>query len=235
MSKKRILILATGDKKGGGSGAQEMKEYSLTDPPGLDADIVGFVSNHEFGGVSKHAKAFNPEVPFKFWDGPFNKEGYQRLVAEFNPDLVMCSGFLKKVVGIDPRIVLNIHPALTPNDGTHGEFGGQGMYGRFVHEAVIKAFHEGRVTQSGITIHFVVTGYDCGPVVWQKAVHIREDDTPKTLANRVNQVERAWQSDVVNLIINGLVRLIEIDEKLEVVADKSLKGFPGLMATAWTG
>lgn len=231
--KKRILVLASGGAKGGGSGAQEMMEYSRTEPFVLDADIVAFVSHHENGGVRKHAD--NLGVPFKYWrpERKFDADGYRSLVEEFEPDLVMCSGWLKQVFGCDPRKTVNIHPALLPGGGKHGKFGGPGNYGHFVHEKIIAAYRRGEVTQSGVTIHFVIEEYDAGPVIWRMPVLIRKDDTPDTLGGRVNQVERAWQSHVVNLLVNGLVKLDGEPGNWHVVADRSVQGFPGLVVDNW--
>lgn len=234
-NKPGILVFAGGNKIGGGSGFQEMKEYSLTDPPGLSADIVAVVSNHERGGVYKHSQYFNPKVPFRFWPGPFRAEGYQSLVEEFKPDIVQLSGWVKMTFGLDPKKTVNIHPGLLPGKGEHGEFGGQGAYGKNVHIAAIKAFQEKRIIQSGVTIHFVTEGYDEGPIIWKMPVLIRKEDTPKTLANRVNQVERAWQSHVVNLVANGLITLHGGPENWEVVVHRSLINFPGISATARIG
>jgi len=229
--KPRMMVFATGEKDGGGSGLLEMGEYSLTNPPGLDVNIVAAISNHENGGVSVHADTL--KIPFRFWDGPFNAEGYQALVDEFNPDMISLSGWLKLTVGLDVRKAVNIHPGLIPGRGEHGEFGGLGLYGKNVHIAAIKAFHQGRITQSGVTIHFANEKYDEGPTIWRMPVLIREEDTPESLANRVNQVERAWQSHVINLVANRQVILRGEPKNWEVTAHMSLKNFPGIQATAW--
>lgn len=229
--KKRILILASGSKNGGGSGAQEMKEYSCTSPAVLNAEIIAFVSNHPEGGLYKHAE--NLGVLFRYWPGPFDANGYQSLIKAYEPDLVMCSGWIKQVAGLDPRTTVNIHPALLPGGGTHGRFGGPGMYGHFVHEAVMEAYRRGEVTQSGVTMHFVTEEYDVGPVIWQMPILIRENDTPDSLGGRVNQVERAWQSHVVNLLVHGRVRLEGAPGDWYVAAERSVIGFPGLVVDRW--
>ena len=87
---------------------------------------------------------------------------------------------------------LNVHPSLLP------AFGGQGMYGRRVHEAVLE--HGCRV--SGCTVHLVQGGYDSGPILDQLSVRVEDDDTPDTLAARVQAAER-------ELYPRGLARLLE--------------------------
>lgn len=199
--KKRVLVLASGDAEGGGSGFQELVEQSRTEPPILDAEIVGVVSNHSRGGVWKRAGTL--EIPFEHWAGPFTAEGYQEWVKKFHPDFVMCSGWLKLVKGLDPARTVNIHPGPLPR------FGGTGMYGHHVHEAVMAAFKKGEIIQSEVTMHFVDELYDRGPIFFQLPVLIRPDDTPETLAKRVNEKERAWQSKVLNLIVHRFVYLHE--------------------------
>jgi phosphoribosylglycinamide formyltransferase-1 len=210
--RKRLLVLASGDVEGGGSGFQEMVEYSRTSPPALDADIVGVISNHPSGGVYK--KAMNLKVPFEFWNGPFTAEAYRAWVEEFKADYVMLSGWLKFVRGLDPARTINIHPGPLPR------FGGPGFYGHHVHEPVMEAYWAGEIIQSEVNMHFVLdsidgsekgddskAAYDRGPVFFKKRVLIREDDTPETLAKRVNEVERTWQSIALNQVIQGHIFL----------------------------
>lgn len=193
----KLLVFASGSKDGGGSGFQEMVEFTRTDPPVLDANIVGVVSNHEFGGVRKKDDKLG--VPFIYWKAGslYGAEGYQRLVEQFKADYVMLSGWLKLVCGLDPARTINIHPGPLP------EFGGPGLYGHHVHEAVTKAYREGRIKQSAVTMHFVTEEYDRGPIIHQFPVLIREDDTPETLAARVNEKERALQSIILNRVVHG--------------------------------
>jgi phosphoribosylglycinamide formyltransferase-1 len=205
MTKKpRVLVLASGTTTGGGSGFQEMVEYTQTDPPILNAEIVGVASNHSSGGVFTKAKALG--IEFTHCPRPVTAEDYQALVEYFTPDLVMCSGWLLPVSGLD-LTVINIHPGLLP------KFGGKGMWGHHVHEAVMAAYHRGEITQTGVAMHFVTDykkqqesgvedPYDKGPVICQFPVKIRPDDTPESLAEHVNEVERFVQSRVLNLIVH---------------------------------
>lgn len=94
---------------------------------------------------------------------------------------VVMAGFLKHVL-IPPDFenrVINIHPSLLP------QFGGPGMYGQHVHEAVIRS----RATESGCTVHFVDNQYDHGPVILQRQCPVQPDDTPESLAARVFEQE----------------------------------------------
>jgi phosphoribosylglycinamide formyltransferase 1 len=196
----RVLVFASGDEKGGGSGFQELVEFSRTNPPVLDVQMIGVISNHPKGGVQRRADALR--IPFEYWSGPYDAKGYRALVEKHQADFVMCSGWLKFVRGLDPAKTVNIHPGPLPR------FGGSGMYGHHVHEAVMAAFHRGEITQSAVTMHFVDdVAYDNGPIIFQMPVLIRPDDDAETLAKRVNEKERAWQSYVLNLVVHRNIYL----------------------------
>ena len=198
----RVLVFASGDEKGGGSGFQELVEFSRTDPPVLNAQIIGVISNHQTGGVLKRADALR--IPFEYWSGPYDTNGYRAFVEKYQADFVMCSGWLKFVRGLDPAKTVNIHPGPLPR------FGGAGMYGHHVHEAVMAAYHRGEITQSAVTMHFVdEAAYDHGPIIFQMPVLIRPEDDAETLAKRVNEKERAWQSHILNLVVHRHIYLKE--------------------------
>lgn len=213
--KKRILVFASGDKIGGGSGFQEMVERSRTEPKILDAEIVGVVSNHKTGGVFQKSVALN--IPFIYFPGPYTAENYKNMVAGFKADYVMCSGWLKPVAGLPEGKVINIHPGPLPR------FGGKGMYGHHVHEAVIAAYRRGEITQSAISIHFVNEEYDRGAGIVRIPVLIRPEDTAETLAARVLKVEHNYQSLILNQIIRGEIFLSK--ERLVYFRNEDLSRF----------
>jgi phosphoribosylglycinamide formyltransferase-1 len=122
-------------------------------------------------------------------------------LAAHRVDLVVLAGYMRK---LGPRTlaafknrILNVHPALLP------KFGGQGMYGRFVHEAVLAAGE--KVT--GATIHVVDGEYDHGPVIAQTDVPVMPGDTPETLAARVQAKERELFPDTLRRIVAGAIDL----------------------------
>ncbi|HVP78432.1 MAG TPA: formyltransferase family protein [Thermodesulfobacteriota bacterium] len=196
----RVLVFASGDDKGGGSGFQELVEFSRTHPPVLDAQIIGVISNHQNGGVRRKADALR--IPFEYWPGPYDAKGYRGFVKKYQADFIMCSGWLKFVRGLDAAKTVNIHPGPLPR------FGGAGMYGHHVHEAVITAYRRGEIIQSAVTMHFVdEAAYDHGPIIFQMPVLIRPEDDAETLAKRVNEKERAWQSHILNLVVHGQIYL----------------------------
>lgn len=116
-------------------------------------------------------------------------------------DLVILAGYMKKIgdltlQGFKGRI-LNIHPALLP------EFGGKGMYGGRVHEAVLAA----GAKESGPTVHLVDEKYDHGPILAQTKIPVYSDDTPETLAERVLIEEHKIYSETIGKIVAGEISL----------------------------
>ena len=118
-------------------------------------------------------------------------------LQEHNIDWVVLAGYMKKVgektlTEFAGRIV-NIHPSLLP------KYGGQGMYGMHVHEAVLAA---GEI-ESGVTIHHVTSDYDEGSIILQESVPVLPDDTPETLAASVLQLEhRLYTKALEQLMVN---------------------------------
>ena len=92
-----------------------------------------------------------------------------------------------------PQKIINIHPALLPR------FGGKGMYGMHVHEAVL----EKREKESGITVHFVNEAYDEGAIILQEKVAIVEGETPESLAGKIHQLEYKYYPEVISNLLFG--------------------------------
>lgn len=134
---------------------------------------------------------------FESWEA-FNAE-LSAAVDCVKPDLICFAGFMllfrpdSKYYGR----IMNIHPALIP------AFCGKGMYGHHVHESVIEA----GVKITGCTAHFVDENYDTGPIILQKAVEVRDDDTPDTLAERVQAAEREIYPQAIQLFADGRLRI----------------------------
>lgn len=193
MSKKRLLVFASGSHNGGGSGFEGLVE-GVRSGVIKNAEIVAVVSNYPNGGVRRHADRLG--IPFRFMSSPWDSASYQALANEYQPDLICLSGWLKLVRGLEGWVVINIHPGPLP------EYGGPGMYGHHVHEAVIA-----KKVNSAVTMHFVSGEYDRGPVFFRYPVTIRPNDTAETLGSRVNEFEHGWQPWITNLVLNGTIRL----------------------------
>jgi len=150
--------------------------------------------NPEAQVLERAAKAKIPHVLVRRdqWSDPDLVLG---LFRENQIDFIVLAGFLLKVpdflLSAFPDRVVNIHPALLP------KYGGKGMYGMRVHEAVI---NHGE-TESGISIHFVNESYDEGPVLFQARCPVLGDDTPEILAMRVQQLEYQHYPKVVEELV----------------------------------
>lgn len=206
MGKPRILIFASGSLTGGGSGFENLARMTHTGI--LDANIVGVVSHHpREGGVGQRAARLH--VPFIHFKPPWNEERYRQLAAETGADFFLLSGWLKYVVGLDPASTFNIHPGNLPR------FGGGGMHGMRVHEATMDAFTRGEVHHSAVCMHFIRAHdpdrphdvqYDTCSVFLRQQVRIERDDTPETLAARVQAMEHQLQPEISNLVIHREIR-----------------------------
>lgn len=141
----------------------------------------------------------------------FNEALYQELAGR-EIDLVVLAGCLvvipDKIIREFENRIINIHPSLIPS------FCGKGCYGLKVHE---QALQRG-VKISGATVHFVDEGTDTGPIIMQKAVEVRDDDTPEVLQRRImEQAEWVILPEVINLIAEGRVSVSEGHVKLSLI------------------
>ena len=130
---------------------------------------------------------------------PFFRGGaYVAALEEKKIDFIVLAGFLWKIpealVKAYPGRIVNIHPALLP------KYGGKGMYGQFVHEAVIAAGDK----ESGITIHYVDEHYDHGDPIRQVKVLIEPEDTPETLAKKIHLLEYEHFPKIIEEVILNL-------------------------------
>lgn len=218
MEKKRLLVLVTGGKgeDEGASGLHILFEATQTEPPILEnTEIVAVVSKYRGGGAETKANRFG--IPFEHMISPFTAEKYQALERKYETDHVTCSGWVDYVLGLDPRNTTNIHPGPTK------DFGGLHFYGKKVHETVLEAYKKGKITQTAVTMHFIIEdpedgvdgkkGYDKGPEFFARPVLIREDDTVDILAKRVNTVEHAWQPFILNLVIQEKIIYRESEDR----------------------
>jgi len=125
----------------------------------------------------------------------FETTGYVESLQNADIHFIVLAGFLWKVpevlVRAFPKAIINIHPALLP------KYGGKGMYGAKVHEAVIAA----KETESGITIHWVNEHYDEGAIIFQANCNLDTNDTPDTLANKIHALEHAHFAPTIEKLL----------------------------------
>ena len=178
----------------------------------LDAEVVCVLaSKTSAGGLERAARRGIPARAIPRRDHPDVEAFNDALHAELGRhavDLVALLGFLSpfRVRGYAGRVI-NVHPALIP------AFCGHGFYGHRVHEAVL----ESGVRLSGATVHFADDEYDHGPIILQESVPVRDDDTPDTLAARVQAVERRLVPEAIRLFGEG--RLVIEGRRVRIKPD----------------
>lgn len=187
MKTRRIAVFASGS----GTNAQNIFSY-FADNQNVIIDSLW--SNNPNAFALERARKFGVET-FVFTKDEFvNSDFVVKKILERKVDLVVLAGFLWLIPPslIDAVRIINIHPALLP------KYGGKGMYGAKVHEAVV-ANHE---KESGITIHYVNEKYDEGAIVFQAKCDITESDTPDDVASKVHQLEYQYYPEIVLKVLN---------------------------------
>lgn len=162
------------------------------------AKVSLIVTNKADAGVLDIAK--EEHIPFLIVNKQtFREEMLKEQLQSYNPSLIVLAGFLWKIpdtlVSAFPDKIINIHPALLP------AYGGKGMYGQFVHEAVINA----KEKESGITIHYVNEVYDSGDIILQArcAVH-NEKDTAESLARKIHALEHFYFPRTIEFLLSNM-------------------------------
>lgn len=189
-SPKRIAIFASGK----GSNAEVLISHFKNN---TKAKVVLIVSNNASAGVLNIAAKHGISTLLLEKEQFFRGNGYVNELKAAKIELIVLAGFLWKVpatlLKTYPQHIINIHPALLP------KYGGKGMYGHFVHEAVLT----NKETESGITIHYVDEVYDHGAIIFQNKCEVKETDTAETLANRIHQLEHEHYAKVVEGLIES--------------------------------
>ena len=188
----KVAIFASG----GGSNAEKIIKAQYDEGAGYSVDVI--VCNKPGAGVLNIAAANGIDTILITKDD-FNRPA--ELISELkerNTGFIVLAGFLWKLpaalIQAFPGRIVNIHPALLP------KFGGKGMYGHHVHEAVIASGEN----ESGISIHFVDELYDHGNIIFQATCSIQPTDTPDSLADKIHQLEHEHYPRVVRETIGRL-------------------------------
>lgn len=185
----KIAIFASGT----GSNAVKIIEHFKDKP------------QYEFVVLSnkKDAPVLEKAQKLKIATYTFNRKDFYETenVVDFlkaqNVDFVVLAGFLwlipENLIRLFPNKIINLHPALLP------KYGGKGMFGSRVHEAVIEAKEQ----ESGITIHYVNGKYDDGQIILQAKCNITEEDTPESLAQKIHQLEYFYLPKTIEKLIKN--------------------------------
>lgn len=184
---KRIAIFASG----AGSNAKVLIDY-FKDHSTIKIALI--VCNQPKAGIVNIAK--KEKIPLLLINKKiFEEDGYNSPLQEHGITHIILAGFLLKIpkslIQLYANKIINIHPALLP------KYGGKGMYGNAVHQAVINA----KEKKSGITIHFVDENYDTGKTIFQITCKVDPDDNPESLAKKIHQLEHAYYSKKIEAVL----------------------------------
>ncbi len=188
MKNKKIAIFASGS----GSNAQKIVEH-FKENSTIEVSLI--LTNNPAAGVIERARTLH--IPVVVFDKTTftTTDKIVQLLQNQQIDLVVLAGFMmlvpKNLVEAFPNKIVNIHPALLP------KFGGKGMYGHFVHEAVVA----GKEKESGITIHFVNEKYDDGAVIFQAKCTVSPTDNPNDVAAKIQVLEHEYYPVVIEKLL----------------------------------
>ncbi|WP_163709138.1 phosphoribosylglycinamide formyltransferase [Mangrovibacterium lignilyticum] len=183
---KRIAIFASGS----GTNAENIIEYFKSS---RDIFVDSLWSNNEDAYALIRAEKLDVETFTFDKDDLYRSIEVLETLSDRKIDMIVLAGFLWLMpVNLTGEFTtINIHPALLP------KYGGKGMYGRYVHEAVIK----NKEKESGITIHYVNERYDSGSIIFQSKCPVVATDTPESLAERIHQLEYEHYPRVIEEVL----------------------------------
>jgi len=184
-----------------GSGTNLQAIMDKIDENYINARIAVVISNRKDAYALDRAKAANIPTAYirrsDYLSDEARDYAIMHILEEYNVGLVVLAGYLgilsKPFVEAYRLRIINVHPSLIP------AFCGKGYYGHRVHQAAL----DYGVKVSGATVHFVDEGIDAGPIILQKAVEVKDDDTVETLAARILTVEHELLPEAVKLFIEG--------------------------------
>jgi phosphoribosylglycinamide formyltransferase-1 len=192
----RIAVLASGT----GSNLEALlRHLGYPTPSSAEVRVALVLTNRPTAGALQIAARYG--VPGRVLADPDAGHAMTSVFADEGIDTIALAGYLKRIPTAVTEAfrgrIINVHPALLP------AFGGPGMYGHHVHQAVLDA----GVRVSGVTVHFVDAMYDHGPIIAQWPVPVRSDDTASTLAARVLRVEHRVYPVAVESVAAGRISL----------------------------
>ena len=190
MGKIKVAIFASGS----GTNAEEFFNYFTSH---LQIEISILYSNNPDAYALTRAAKFGIVTEVFNWKELHQSNVVKQSLESNAIDFIVLAGFMwlvpEKIIDKYTKHIINIHPALLP------KYGGKGMYGNHVHEAVIASGDK----QSGITIHYVNQHFDEGEIIFQARCEVDTDDTPDTLASKIHQLEYANYPAVAERIITS--------------------------------
>ncbi|HZF65194.1 MAG TPA: phosphoribosylglycinamide formyltransferase [Chitinophagaceae bacterium] len=188
---KRIAVFASG------KGTNAKKIIDHFNEASNDSKVVLIICNKAGAGVLEVAESAGIPTLLIEKEQFFRGDAYVPELTAAKVDFIVLAGFLwkmpPKIIDAYPRKIVNIHPALLPR------YGGKGMYGNFVHEAVLAA----KDRRSGITIHYVDEQYDSGDIIFQATCDIDERDDAESLSQKIHALEHEHYPKVIERLITS--------------------------------
>ena len=194
-TQKKIAVLASG------SGSNLQAVIDAIKSSRLNNTVIAVViSNKKDAFALERAKNAGIETLFVNPKEFKSNEEYDKKLIEvirnYNVDLIVLAGYMRiltaSFINAFANKIINIHPALLP------DFGGKGMYGKYVHEAVLKS----GVKESGCTVHFVINEVDAGPIICQKKVPVMSNDTVDSLSKRILMEEHKLLVEAIDKVLS---------------------------------
>jgi len=185
---KRVVIFASGS----GTNAENLIKFFQNRETG---SVIQVLTNNPHAKVLERAKNLNISALTFNKIALYKTDDVLNILKSSNPDLIVLAGFLWKfpesILQEFPNKVINIHPALLP------KYGGKGMYGHFVHEAVVA----NKEKETGITIHYVNENYDEGAIIFQAKCDVASTDSAEDVAAKIHQLEMKHFPEVVESLL----------------------------------
>ncbi len=194
----KLAVLASG------RGTDLQSVIDASEKNEIDAKVVVVISDRENAFALERAKKHGIDACFVNPENK-NREEHEKEVSEiidkYSVDLIVLAGYLRMLtpyfISNYRNRIINIHPALLPF------FGGKGMYGEKVHKAVL----DSGMKITGCSVHFVDESIDGGPIIIQKAVEVKDDDTVETLASRVLEEEHKILPEAIQLFAEKRLKI----------------------------
>lgn len=187
-TQKKIVIFASGS----GTNAENLIKYFQNSQ---NARVIAVFSNNRTAGALRRAHNLKVKALLFDKEALYHSNEILNVLKDLKPDLIVLAGFLwlfpRRILREFPDKIVNIHPALLP------KYGGKGMYGERVHEAVIA----NKEKESGISIHYVNENYDEGKIIFQATTQLDNNDTPSSLAEKIHQLEYKHFPEVIEKLI----------------------------------
>ena len=188
---KKLVIFGSG----AGSNAVNICRYFKNSS---DIEVVLICTNNKDAFIVDRAKKLNIPIVFTSKTDLLRFDDLAKTLKNYAVDYIILAGFLLKIpskmISSYPNKIINLHPSLLP------KYGGKGMYGSNVHEAVL----ENKETETGITIHLVNQNYDEGKIIYQESFNLSPDENLESLTTKIHELEQSLFPKIIEKTLFSL-------------------------------